>query len=789
MGLTTTALSPKKTVVLEDTSFQDMSLDTFLKVSRPKVEGSVHLSDLFQTDTVDFFVFLSSTVAVVGRPGQANYSAANMFMVSLAEQRRRRGLAASVMHIGPLRGVGALSQMDERIFSRARRQAAAFVFMAEREFHQMFAEAIVAGRGRTRHRHTAHHWPNQAETALELFSGLRRVDLGDTQKPAWASQPLMTHFIKGSEGKHSGLTPAASSKSSLPVKVQLAQARSSGQVSEIVQRALELKLCSMFHMDPSKLDNRDSHEALAYSRLDHLGIDSLLAVELRGWFMKTLEVNIPVLKILSGVSVGELVSIAAESIPMGWLPKLQGAPESDAPTAADLALTGTREPSPHEIPTTIINNLAGDFTDIEVPPTAVGEGGAISVDERSHQGDSTATLDEQSDKCSETLNNGVADINESNEISAPSTSKLESNQIATCEARTTTVKSFQLSFSQRMLWFVTQFLEDKTSLNHTGWIRWSGRMRVDDLARALREVGQRHEALRTCFVEGEDGRPMQGIMESSRLRLETREISSEDEVTLEAQGLRESHVFDLARGEAVRILLLTRTATDHFIVAGFHPIVLDATSLQVFFDDLIFHYTGPHSDRDPQRAVPQFSEFSERQHADHAAGVFQDGLRYWRAELLPPPPALPVLSLSGATLRPTLTSHDNVKASCIISRETVESIKGVCGAYGVTQFHFYLAVFQALIQRYAPVDEEDSLDIVVGISDANRIEHEMMGCVGPFANLLPVRLQSSSSVPFRQLLMHVRTKAYSALANGRVPFEVLLDKYVAALLILFCVLS
>lgn len=99
---------PSLKVVLEDTAIRNMSLNAFLRVTRPKVEGSLNLDRLFQTSDSDlhFFVFFSSVSSLVGRVGQGNYAAANMFMTALAEQRRRRGQVASVMHIGPILGAG-----------------------------------------------------------------------------------------------------------------------------------------------------------------------------------------------------------------------------------------------------------------------------------------------------------------------------------------------------------------------------------------------------------------------------------------------------------------------------------------------------------------------------------------------------------------------------------------------------------------------------------------------------------------------------------------------------------
>ncbi|RYP08472.1 hypothetical protein DL764_001898 [Monosporascus ibericus] len=174
-------------MVLEDTAIRAMTLDNLMNGTRPKVEGSLHLNQLFQENTLDFFVFFSSVVSAIGRPGQANYSAANTFMSSLAEQRRQKGLAASVIHIGPIYGVGYAAQQDTMIYSRAAFRSTALVPTSERDFYQLFSEAIVAGR------------PGATENSIEVLSGLRRVSPHDNDRPVWELDPLMSHFIRNAD--------------------------------------------------------------------------------------------------------------------------------------------------------------------------------------------------------------------------------------------------------------------------------------------------------------------------------------------------------------------------------------------------------------------------------------------------------------------------------------------------------------------------------------------------------------------------------------------------------------
>ena len=53
----------------------------FEKVMAAKVMGTWHLHTLTEQHELDFFVCFSSAASLVGSPGQANYAAANAFMI------------------------------------------------------------------------------------------------------------------------------------------------------------------------------------------------------------------------------------------------------------------------------------------------------------------------------------------------------------------------------------------------------------------------------------------------------------------------------------------------------------------------------------------------------------------------------------------------------------------------------------------------------------------------------------------------------------------------------------
>lgn len=55
--------------------------------------------------------------------------------------------------------------------------------------------------------------------------------------------------------------------------------------------------------------------------LEEQGVDSLVAVEVRSWFLKEIDIDMPVLKVLSGASVADLIEDAVQRLPSDLTPK------------------------------------------------------------------------------------------------------------------------------------------------------------------------------------------------------------------------------------------------------------------------------------------------------------------------------------------------------------------------------------------------------------------------------------------------------------------------------------
>jgi NADPH:quinone reductase-like Zn-dependent oxidoreductase/acyl carrier protein len=97
---------------LEDGILQHQGWDRFMKVLNPKLNGTWNLYRHAFDQPLDFLVLFSAGAALLGSPGQSNYTAANAFLDSFAYTCRAQGLPALSINWGAWAGTGMLVNLD-----------------------------------------------------------------------------------------------------------------------------------------------------------------------------------------------------------------------------------------------------------------------------------------------------------------------------------------------------------------------------------------------------------------------------------------------------------------------------------------------------------------------------------------------------------------------------------------------------------------------------------------------------------------------------------------------------
>ena len=236
--------------VLDDGTLLQMNASRFAYVLAPKVAGAWNLHTLTQDKPLDFFVLFSSAAALFGSPGQANHVVANTFLDALAHYRQSLGLPGLSINWGAWSEVGAA----------AKRQV-------EQQMRLRGVGSIA---------------PQQGVRALEyvLMQSSAQVGVIPINWTQFLQQgissPFFANFLQSSQ-------PQSQERSQ--IRQQLEQADAADRPMLLVAH-LQAEVGKVLGSAPSQLPSPQQG-------FFDLGMDSLMAVELRHRLETSLTISIP----------------------------------------------------------------------------------------------------------------------------------------------------------------------------------------------------------------------------------------------------------------------------------------------------------------------------------------------------------------------------------------------------------------------------------------------------------------------------------------------------------------
>jgi amino acid adenylation domain-containing protein len=343
-----------------------------------------------------------------------------------------------------------------------------------------------------------------------------------------------------------------------------------------------------------------------------------------------------------------------------------------------------------------------------------------------------------------------------------------------------------LSFGQQRVWYLAQLAPESVAYHTQLTLELTGELVVAALARALQEIVQRHEILRTSFAST-GGEPLLRIEETVAVGLPLIDLqalpaarrTAAAEARIVAAGRQP---FDLRRPPLARWQLLRFHPDRHVLIQTEHHLVHDGWSLSVLLREMKALYEavtgGPGS---PGRAAAAQGKFGGLpplpvQFVDVAAWQQRslDGprlaelLAYWRERLAgcPPPPELPA-----DHPRPPSFRFRGAIQRRELPVPAYRALKGLSRRHGVTLFTTLLSAFLALLERYS-----GERDLVIGSTVANRRWRESEALIGMMVNNVVLRADLAGDPGFLGLLQRVHPLLLDAYAHEDLPFERLVEE-------------
>jgi acyl transferase domain-containing protein/NADPH:quinone reductase-like Zn-dependent oxidoreductase/NAD(P)-dependent dehydrogenase (short-subunit alcohol dehydrogenase family)/acyl carrier protein len=266
--------------VLDDGVLQQQQWSRFQNVMAPKILGAWILHRMTLEAPLDFFVLFSSISAIFGSAGQANHAGANAFLDALAHYRRSHGLPGLSINWGAWSDIGAANK------------------------HNVSRRITAQGVGTIR--------PEAALQALSysMQSGAAQMAVSPVNWHKFLSQvsfntipPFYLEMLQESQQRQSREKRLSATKVSgmapIPgLRDHLAVAMPSKRRS-LLMADIQAKAIQALGIDPStEVDRRQP--------LSELGLDSLMAVELRNALGTALSLPLPATLLFDYSSIEKL---------------------------------------------------------------------------------------------------------------------------------------------------------------------------------------------------------------------------------------------------------------------------------------------------------------------------------------------------------------------------------------------------------------------------------------------------------------------------------------------------
>lgn len=248
---------------------------------QPKYQGAWNLHNALLDHQLDFFIMLSSISATVGTRGQAAYAAANTFLDDFAHYRASLGLSGTSINLGLVKEIGHVAERPE--LQKRLESLNGDVALSRADVLALIKLAVIGKIDQ----HADHQCT--AGLSLENYS---------SKNPAfyWATDARFCHLRRSMsvpEDKETG--PSVSTKQALR------KAQTIEKAAEIVTSALIAKFAGALVIPAEEVSTNKAVAAL--------GLDSLVAVELRSWIAKEMNAKTSIIELMMSSGIKPLAEV------------------------------------------------------------------------------------------------------------------------------------------------------------------------------------------------------------------------------------------------------------------------------------------------------------------------------------------------------------------------------------------------------------------------------------------------------------------------------------------------
>ncbi|MGG3526870.1 non-ribosomal peptide synthetase [Bacillus pseudomycoides] len=316
------------------------------------------------------------------------------------------------------------------------------------------------------------------------------------------------------------------------------------------------------------------------------------------------------------------------------------------------------------------------------------------------------------------------------------------------------------SAQKRIMVMYAQIEHDTLSFNLPMGIRIKGKLDIEHLRNVLKQVIQRHEALRTSFG-WRDSQAVQKIHKEVSFELEHYKMNFGNVYDIYKDFVKP---FNLEKAPLFRAGLFKVNQEDFIVMMDMHHIISDETSMSIIVEEIIQLYEGHTL---PKLEI-HYKDYCHWQTNNLYSEDTRESEEFWLSQFKG---KIEKLNLPLDYKRPSSRHFLGEIIEVSISNKLSEDIRRFIKNHRVTLYIFAMAVYSITLSKIA-----DQEEITVGSPVSGRSHHTILRLVGNFTNTIAIRNFPKKNKEFTEYLYETKNTILKALDHQSYQFDDLVRK-------------
>lgn len=335
-------------------------------------------------------------------------------------------------------------------------------------------------------------------------------------------------------------------------------------------------------------------------------------------------------------------------------------------------------------------------------------------------------------------------------------------------------EGYVLSSSQKRLWILSQIEDGNTAYNIPGFYLFEGDLNSDAIEYALQKIVDRHEILRTVFIDDQQGGVKQYVKSKSEIdfKLFKEDLTDTPEKeTILKNSLNEqvNTPFNLLKGPLLKANLYKLAENKHVFAYIMHHIISDGWSMEILVKELLMYYNSYlEGGLDVLQPLElQFKDYAAWQQEQLTGSNLESNKKYWKQQF---EGNIPTLNLPIDHPRPLHKTFNSGVFSTEIDIYLTKKIKDICSSEGTTLFVGVLTLMNCLFHKYTHQE-----DIIIGVPVAGRNHEDLDNQIGFYVNTLALRTRFQKNNHFIDVLNNIKKVTLEAYNHQEYPFDEIIE--------------